>query len=473
MRRIVLLGAAGVLAFAGCCAQPAAGALGLGGPRIAAAILLGWAAFGLAAALALGPWARDAGRPAGTRVVMFLVLLTAAVCQLPGLSGPPTSSDDAYRYVWDGRVQLSGVSPYRYAPLDDALSELRDPVLFPGLSPQDRTGFRTPEALPGNPGALTALARADPRTRINRPRVPTIYPPGGQLWFRAVASLTPARAGTLGLQLGAALLALLTTALLARLLLRHGRDPASALLWGWCPLVAHETGNGAHLDVLVAALLVLALLAGPRPGRVGALLGLAAAVKLSPLLLLPAFTPWLRGGRRWLAVPVLAVAVLLAGYLPYVLHDGSRVLGYLPGYLTEEGFTDGGQRYALLRLLLPLPSALLTAAALLIATTAALLALRRSKPEDPAMAATGLLGTAILLTAPAYPWYCLPLVALAVAAGRPAWLAVAAAAAVAGYHPLLAGWCYAAGALVVLAVELARRSQRPAPEPSVGAGAGP
>ena len=44
-----------------------------------------------------------------------------------------------------------------------------------------------------------------------------------------------------------------------------------------------------------------------------------------------------------------------------------------------------------------------------------------------------------------------------------------------GYHPLLAGWCYAAGALVVLAVELAPAvaTTAPAPEPSVGDGAGP
>jgi hypothetical protein len=36
-------------------------------------------------------------------------------------------SSDIYRYAWDGVVQHAGISPYRYAPGDPALSFLRAP----------------------------------------------------------------------------------------------------------------------------------------------------------------------------------------------------------------------------------------------------------------------------------------------------------------------------------------------------------
>ncbi|HKI54947.1 MAG TPA: hypothetical protein VJ987_12545 [Anaerolineales bacterium] len=41
-----------------------------------------------------------------------LAALTFAILTLTR----PTLSDDMYRYVWDGRVQAQGISPYRYPP---------------------------------------------------------------------------------------------------------------------------------------------------------------------------------------------------------------------------------------------------------------------------------------------------------------------------------------------------------------------
>src|SRR5205823_14184397 len=132
--------------------------------------------------------------------------------------------------------------------------------------------------------------------------------------------------------------------------------------WAGCPAVAIEAGNAAHVDVLAAFLAVLALglLAGaggrpggdrPTPGRRagragGAVLGAAVAVKLYPVLLLPAV---LR--RRWgAAVLAAATGVVAASYLPHVLAAGGKVVGYLPGYLAEEGY-DGTGRFPVIRLL--------------------------------------------------------------------------------------------------------------------------
>ncbi|WP_165553840.1 glycosyltransferase 87 family protein [Kribbella capetownensis] len=346
----------------------------------------------------------------GRRLGVVAVVVVAGVCQVPGLMHAPITSTDAYRYVWDGRVQLSGSSPYSHVPLDDALAQLRDPVLFPGLSPAERSGVTGPPRLPKDPAALAALSTDDPRTRINRPRVPTIYPPVAQAYVTVVAFVTPWSAGTLGLQLAAALLAIALTWLLAV----GGRDPRWAALWGWSPIVALEAGNAAHIDVLAAVLITAAVMTSARrPKLAGLILGAAASVKLLPLLLLPAFRK--RSG-------LVAVSTFAASYIPHLIAAGPLVLGFLPGYLTQEGFSDGSSRSAILALLLPPEARQLAAAALAIGLAA--LAFHRARHEPIAITCCWLYGAALLVATPTYPWYGLPLIALAALARRPEWLAV-------------------------------------------------
>ena len=438
--------------------------------RLAVVVLSVWVLFGGSAWVALHP--RPSPEPGRNRRRLTLVVLIAACCQLPGVLVAPQSSSDAYRYVWDGRVQLSGTSPYRYVPLDDHLAGLRDPLLFPGLRPSQSSGVRTLDRLPEARAEVLQLARNDPRTRINRPRVPTIYPPVAQAWFTAVAAVTPRSRGTQGLQLAAALLAVALTLGLGLLLGRRGDDPALALCWGWCPLVVLETGNGAHIDILAAVLVVGSLAVLGRSGQSrsqqrflgGLLLGLAAATKIIPLLLLPAVTVLRRrngGGPRQLAVPVTALTGFALTYLPHLLAVGALVLGYLPAYLSEEGFSGGGSRYGVLALVLPMPAR--QPGAVLLGAALALYALWRCDRDRPERTAVWLFGGAVLIATPAYAWYCLPLVALAVLAGRLEWLAVP----VAGYLayasarlPHLPGLAYAAAGAFVLVVAVGRGEWR-------------
>lgn len=439
-------------------------------PELAELTGAAWLVFALAAWWVLRD--RHAADPTHRRVLP-LVVLVAALCQLPGVFAGQHISNDAYRYVWDGRVQLSGTSPYRYAPLDDHLARLRDPYLFPGLGPHQSSGFVTVNPLPSNKHALQALAKDDTRTRINRPRVPTIYPPGAQAWFALVALVTPWSWGTHGLQIGSAALSVLLTWLIGRTFARRGADSRRALLWGWCPTVVIESSIGAHVDVVAAVLVagcVIVLTGSARRRRVaaGVLLGLAIATKLTPAILVPAFVflRRARGRGRDLRTAVTAVVTAAATYVPHVLVAGALVLGFLPGYLTEEGFDDGSGRYAVLGLFLPdqarKPVALVLGVALVV------LALVRTDRARPERTAVWLFGAAELIGTPGYPWYCLSLVALAVLADRLEWLALAAAT-----YPVYAlyrvhhlpGLAFAAGGVVVLVVTLVRyRSARAAPD---------
>lgn len=399
------------------------------------ALLVGVLLFGLVAGL-LGKRANGLSR----RVVIVI----AALCQLPGLWSGPVLSDDAYRYVWDGRVQLAGIDPYRYPPLSRALAFLRDPILFP-------------------PGAELPL--------INRSWVHTIYPPVAELWFTAVAAITPWRLGVFGVQLGAAVLVVITVALLTRVLVgstdstdRTGsRSPASALLYGACPATTLEAANGAHVDVLAALFLVamgLALM-HRRHRLAGLFLGLAGSVKLVPLLLLPIF---LRRRRR--GAFSVAIGSFVLGYLPHLIAVGGLVIGFLPGYLAEEGF-DGRRRFALL-IFLPEPARL--PVALLLAAAVAALAVVRSRHEPALQTACWLYGVAFLIATPAYPWYLLGLVVLVIMSGRLEWLALWPAAYLSYLHDhdvWLQTIGYGLALLVVVALSWNRRrsGRRPVGRP--------
>ena len=49
--------------------------------------------------------------------VNFKFLLVAAIlCRLVFLLATPNLSQDFYRFIWDGSIQLFGINPYHYTP---------------------------------------------------------------------------------------------------------------------------------------------------------------------------------------------------------------------------------------------------------------------------------------------------------------------------------------------------------------------
>ncbi|MCF2528745.1 glycosyltransferase family 87 protein [Yinghuangia soli] len=353
-----------------------------------------WALFAAAAYVVIRHVPRRAAVP--------MILIGAVAFQLVAMSAPPQTSDDSYRYAWDGRVQAAGISPYQYAPQDPELRELRDEWLFPS---GDCTGWLE-HPLPD--GTCTMM---------NRPAVHTIYPPVAQFWYRAVHAVTP-DGGREPVQAAAALVALAVTVALLLVLRRFGRDPRHAVLWAWCPMVVLESGNNAHVDGLGVLFMVLGLaaVAARRPVLGGLLAGAAVATKMFPAASLVGAArrrPWVTWGT--------AAATVVVSYVPYLLMSGSAVVGYLPGYLREERYEDGA-RFALLGLVLPDRATPYAAVAVLVAT--AVLVMRRSDPDRPWGAALTMIGVLLLVLAPAYPWYALMLVGLVVLDGRAEWMAV-------------------------------------------------
>lgn len=424
-------------------------------PLLVYAVL--WAAFAAGAWLVLGVC---------TRRAVPLILLGGIAIQLAALSAPPQGSDDLYRYIWDGRVQAAGIDPYRYAPAAPQLTGLREPFLWPANGPYC-VGSPHKNASPEPVASLGPVASPQPGlpsgcTRINRPRVHTIYPPVAEAYFTVVGELSPPASGSFPIQAAAALCAIATSVLLIAGLRRLGLDPRLAVLWAWCPVVGLQAGNDAHIDVLAAFLAAAALLTLARPDgrrraiRGGVLLGLAIATKITPILAVPAV---LR--RRPATVAAAVAAATGAVYLPHLLAVGGRVIGFLPGYLAQDGYASG-ERFQLLSLVVPESWATLAAVAVLAAVGAAVV--HGTDPDRPWRGAVVMTGTALAVTTPSLLWYPMLLVVLVAMDGRAEWLALAAARYLTPLHPLAhytladAGRLgYAAALLFVTAVALLRR----------------
>jgi hypothetical protein len=347
-----------------------------------------------------------------------LILVGGIALQLAAVSAPPQNSNDLYRYIWDGRVQAAGIDPYQYVPTARQLTGLRDEFLFhPGAE-----YCVSPSYVSQDPAAELAAGC----TAINRPTVPTIYPPVAEAYFLGVHYLPSGSDSSKPIQATTALVAVLITGLLLFGLKRLGRDIRTAALWSWCPMVALEAGNSAHVDVVAvgitaAAILVLASARTTRRTILGGvLLGLAVATKLTPALAVPAL---LR--RRWFTVAAAASSAFIAVYVPHLLAVGSKVIGFLPGYLQQENYTTG-TRYGIIGLLVTGPLA--SAVAVLVLAAVALAVLQFGDPDRPWQGALVMTAAALAVTTPHYQWYALLLVVLVAFDGRPEWLAFAAGA---------------------------------------------
>lgn len=357
-------------------------------------------------------------------VALALVFAGSVMVGLAGLAGAPNLSTDSARYAWDGIVQNQGVSPYAYAPAADALDQFRPAWLFPSAV----TGTHGETGCAGlRIEKTTTIPDGDTLcTALNRPRVTTIYPPVAEGFFAAVRSLVPASAPYWPMQAAGLLISLGTTTILVTGMRRRGLDARWAAVWGWSPFVAAEAVTNSHVDalgtliVVAATFLAVPIVSGPlRAGRailVGIGIGLAAATKFVPAIAAP---PLAR--RRPVIVGVAALATFALTYAPYVAVTGWAVVGYLPGYLNEEGY-DSGSRFGLLSPVLPGSWATIVAAGMILAVLVA--AWWRTDAAAPWHAQTVSIGAVLLIASPAYPWYALVLIPFVALSRRWEWLAV-------------------------------------------------
>jgi hypothetical protein len=317
---------------------------------------------------------------ADRRHALMVILGGAVLMRLALLFVEPYLSTDIYRYVWDGRVQAAGINPYRYMPAAPEVSHLRDPAIFPNINRPD-----------------TAV---------------TIYPPVAQAIFLAVTRFGES---VVAMKLGLLALEAATVVLLLALLRRLGRPATRVAAYAWHPLPIWEIAGSGHIDIAMCTLLMAGLLLflHGRTLLAGVAVTLGALVKPTALLALPVFwRPW-----NWRLPLVVALTIILA-YLPY-LSVGSGVLGYLWGYLDEEGFASGSGfnlLWLMERFAGPVPGAVriyVAASAAIMGGLALAIAFRKDRSAETSVACLGwLLAIFLVLASPHFPWYFVVLVPL-------------------------------------------------------------
>lgn len=422
--------------------------------RIQPIVLTGaaWIAFGCAAWLV---------RKVAVKLAVGLILAGGIALQVVALAGPPQSSSDLYRYIWDGRVQAAGIDPYLYAPADAGVAGLRNDFLWSGTGQGHYNDCVKSYRNPVNP-ANSVVAGC---TKLNRPKVPTVYPPVAEAYFFTVQLGAPAGTSATPLQAAAAACAVAVTLILLIGLRKLGKNLRLAALWAWCPTIALEAGQNGHVDVVAVALTTIALLLLARArteGRValgGLLIGLAIATKVTPVLVVPAV---LRRG-WWLITASAGIAISLV-YAPHVLAVGSKIIGYFPGYLRQEGYSTG-TGFSVIGLFVQ--GKLATAVAIAALGLVALAILRYGDPDQPWRGGVLMTSAALAVCTPHFQWYAILLVMLVALDGHPEWLAIAAGGYLANSPHLRIdgitlhdprGVGYGAGAAIACACALARYS---------------
>ena len=333
--------------------------------------------------IALGPVGRARG-------VLGLVLGFGLLFRALMLPTPVYLSSDVYRYLWDGRVQLAGVNPYRYAPAAPDLAGLRD---------------------------------GDTHPQINRPWARTVYPPAAQWLFALAAAAAPN--SLVGWRVLLLALDALVMLILLRVLRHLGAPAAAVVVYAWSPLVVFEGVQAGHVDLAVIPLILLGL--GWRQGgssvRAGFALGLATLVKLYPAVLILAC--WRRGDLRF---PGVAAATIALGYAPYAAALGFGALGFLPEYFASHEDHNIG-----LRALLTFPFgftgetpravAMAVLFAVMLAALTAIARARRPEPQGTWEAAALAAGAYLLLVPTSmHPWYVMWMVPFLAVTPSPAWL---------------------------------------------------
>lgn len=313
--RLILLGIGCWLCYlAVACSARSLHEAGSGNPTLLVLLALFGVAFGLHL-VAL----RVAIRLPDGRKLLAVLWAGAVLFRVTLLLCDPIEEIDLYRYVWDGAVSQSGVSPFRYSP-QQVLASKADDELPDDLARLVRLRDRSPE--------LAAILR-----RIHFGELPTIYPPVSQLVFAACSWLTPegSSVATRLTLMKAWFVAfdLVTLALVLRLLSQASRHRGWAIAYGWCPLVIKEIANSGHLDALATCLMTLAIslllsalaTSSDQPARqvrlsMGAALALALGVgaKLFPVVLAPLLL-WTLAKRVSVRTSLLAAVVFVTASL--------------------------------------------------------------------------------------------------------------------------------------------------------------
>ncbi len=219
-----------------------------------------------------------------TKYIIWIIGL-GIILKIALLFMHPIGSDDFYRYIWDGKVQANGINPYKFAPSDKALNNLRSTNL-PKL--------------------------------VNYPEMKTIYPPLGENLF--YLSYLISGESFLGLKMFLFLFDILTIYGLYLIIRKLKLPQKNILIYILCPLPIFQFIIDAHVDGFGLPLLLFAIYfyLDRKRSLSYIFLGLSLCIKPVGLLLIPIFFLNENKLLEKLKTIIIPFSICFLLYLPYI-----------------------------------------------------------------------------------------------------------------------------------------------------------
>jgi alpha-1,6-mannosyltransferase len=230
----------------------------------------------------------------GTIVLLAIGLRLLSITSLPALS------DDFYRFIWDGRLWLSGINPFALLPV-----QVIDTPIF------------------GTNGLSEQLYNL-----LNSPTHYTVYPPIPQFinLLSAYLASDSILISTIIMRVFIIAADLIAIYFIIKLLKQANKDPKLVVLYALNPLVIIELAGNLHHEAFMIAFFLGSVyyLNQHKALWSGVFLALSITSKLLPLLFLPYILIKLNAKNRLKLLLSLAITAIIL-FLPLI--DQSFVIG--------------------------------------------------------------------------------------------------------------------------------------------------
>jgi hypothetical protein len=289
------------------------------------------------------------------------LIIAAALVRIAFLFSDPILSDDLFRYLWEGKVQLNGLNPFVHSPNSDQLITLRDQVW----------------------------------SEVGHKDVATVYPPGSLAMFRFFAATTYS---PFIVKLTAATADLITVTMIY--LGTRKRGLAATAIWALHPLPILESAQNGHIEATALMLTAssLYMIQKGTPIKAWALAVAGALVKVLPLVLLIPFSRRLKMEQIALGA-LLTVAAVGAAFAPWI--DPSLMSGF-NRYYEAWSFNSSG-----FNILLAISGEQELARIIGVTIGALIVVTAALRKLPPAMFFLYVSATLIALSPVVHPWYIL------------------------------------------------------------------
>jgi len=232
-----------------------------------------------------------------SRSILWAIIIFALMFRLTLL--PMAPSDDIYRYLWEGKLQLHGISPYSHSPESSSLELLRD-RFFSG---------------------------------INHKHLTTIYPPLTLMVFAIADFISHSIITMKSVFL---VFDVLSIFLLLRFLKVMKKNPLNVLVYAWSPLILISFASRGHCDSLHIFFVILAMYLCAIRKKLRSTVSIALAVMSKFIFII--VVPFLVSAKKFKYTLVFFTIITIL-YLPYI-SAGKGLFSTLFHFGTQYHFND-------------------------------------------------------------------------------------------------------------------------------------